>query len=264
MAAAGFCLAATNVGTFAWPKFIGVVAGTALVIASACVVNNFIDRGIDSKMKRTQKRALVTHKITTAQAFIFASVLLLVGLSLLMFLTSWLVVAIGVLAWISYVGLYTWAKRKTPFGTLIGTLPGGLPPVAGYAAAAGQLDIAALLLFLLLFAWQLAHFYSIAMRRREEYKAAGMPVWPVVYGMRSTQRQIIGFIMLFMIAGIALTMFGYTGITFAVVIILLGGQWLLKGRGEAANEAWAKQMFLFSLIVLLVTIAMIALGGLLP
>lgn len=263
MAAAGFCLAATNTGVFAWSGFIGVVAGTALVIASACVVNNYIDRGIDSKMKRTRKRALVTHEITAVQAFILAGVLLLAGVSLLVFLTSWLVVTIGVLAWVSYVGLYTWAKRKTPFGTLIGTLPGGLPPVAGYVAT-GRLDIAALLLFLILFAWQMAHFYSIAMRRREEYKAAGMPVWPVVYGMRSTRRQIIGFIMLFMVAGIALTTFGYTGITFAVVIVLLGGRWLLKGRGGMANEAWAKQMFLFSLIVLLVTIVMIALGGLLP
>jgi protoheme IX farnesyltransferase len=109
----------------------------------------------------------------------------------------------------------------------------------------------------------MAHFYAIAMRRRSEYKAAGLPVWAVVYGMEATKRQIIGFVVLYIAAGLALTIFGYTGVIFAAVTTILGVVWLLKGRGEA-NEAWATRMFVFSLLILLITIAMIALGGLLP
>jgi protoheme IX farnesyltransferase len=263
MAAAGFCLAATHAGMFDVNALIGAVAGTALVIAAACVINNYIDRDIDSKMKRTRGRALVTHDISAKAALSYAVILLLAGFSLLIFLTNWLVVGLGAVAFFSYVVLYGVAKRKTAFGTLVGTLPGGLPPVAGYVAVTGTLDLGAVLLFLLLLSWQMAHFYAIAMRRRDEYKAAGLPVWAVVYGMEATKRQIISFVVLYVAAGLALTVFGYTGIVFAVVIVILGGIWLVKGRGEA-NEVWAKRMFIFSLLVLLITIAMIALGGLLP
>jgi len=263
MAAAGFCLAATHVGMFNIGTLIGAIAGTALIIAAACVTNNYIDRGIDSKMKRTRGRALVTRNISAKAALSYAAILLLVGFSLLIFLTNWLVVLLGALAFFSYVVLYGMAKRKTPFGTLVGTLPGGLPPVAGYVAVTGTLDLAALLLFLLLLSWQMAHFYAIAMRRRSEYKAAGLPVWAVVYGMEATKRQIIGFVVLYIAAGVALTIFGYTGIVFAAVVVILGGVWLVKGRG-VPDETWAKRMFIFSLLVLLVTIAMMAIGGLLP
>lgn len=264
MAAAGFCLASSLAGMFSWSVFFGVVGGTAFVIASACVVNNYIDRRIDSKMKRTQKRALVTQEIKTSTAFITAILLLVIGLDLLIVLTNWLVVGLGVVAWVSYVLLYGFAKRKTPFGTLVGTLPGGLPPVAGYVAVAGHVDVAAGLLFLLLLAWQMAHFYAIAMRRRDEYAAAGLPVWPVVYGMASAKRQIIGFIVLLIVASIALTAFGYTGFVFAVGMTILGVAWLIKGRGGGSAEAWAKRMFGFSMLALLAMIVLVATGGLLP
>lgn len=263
MAAAGFCLAATHAGIFNVGALIGAVAGTALVIAAACVINNYIDRGIDSKMKRTRGRALVTHDISAVAALSFATILLLGGFSLLIFLTNWLVVVLGAVALFSYVVLYGVAKRRTAFGTLVGTLPGGLPPVAGYVAVTGTLDLASVLLFFLLLSWQMAHFYSIAMRRRDEYKAAGLPVWAVVYGMEATKRQVIGFVILYIAAGLTLTIFGYTGIIFAAVTTILGVMWLLKGRGKA-DETWALRMFLFSLAVLLITIAMIAVGGLLP
>jgi protoheme IX farnesyltransferase len=263
MAAAGFCLAASLAGPFDFVALFGVVAGTALVIAAACVTNNYIDREIDSKMKRTRGRALVTHDITAKTALTFAGILFLVGFGLLVLFTNWLVVVLGAVAFFSYVVLYGIAKRKTALGTLVGTLPGGLPPVAGYAAVTGTLDLACLLLFLILLSWQMAHFYSIAMRRRSEYKAAGVPVWAVVYGMDATKRQIIGFVILFIVSSVSLTLFGYTGTLFAVVTAVMGIAWLVKSRGKA-DEKWAKRMFLFSLAVLLTTITMIAIGGLLP
>lgn len=264
MAAAGFFLATAQVWRFEIGAFAGLIAGTAFVISSACVLNNYIDRGIDSKMTRTKKRATVTRAVSSRQALVYAGVLAIFGFACLILLTNWLTVLLGVAAYFAYIVLYGIAKRKTIYGTLVGAISGGLPPVAGYAAAYDQLDLGALLLFLLLVAWQMPHFYAIAMRRRSEYKAAGLPVWPVVKGMAATKRQIIGFIMLFIVTSLALTVFGYTGVIFAVVMTILGVMWLLKARRGASDEAWAKRMFLFSLVVLLVTMLMVAIGGLLP
>ena len=264
MAAAGFFLAAAQVWRFEAGVFAGLLAGTALVISSACILNNYIDRGIDGKMARTKNRATVTRKISGRQALWYAGILAVLGFACLALLTNWLTVLLGAAAYFAYIVLYGVAKRKTIYGTLVGAISGGLPPVAGYAAVSGSLDLGALLLFVLLVAWQMPHFYAIAMRRRSEYKAAGLPVWPVVKGMAATKRQIVGFIMLFVVASLALTTFGYTGVIFAIGMTVLGVAWLLKARHDGSDEAWAKRMFLFSLVVLLVTMLMVAIGGLLP
>jgi protoheme IX farnesyltransferase len=264
MASAGFLLAAANTEWFDAATFAGLIAGTALVISSACVLNNYIDRGIDSKMKRTRERAIVTHEVSATQALVYTGILALLGFGCLALLTNWLTVLLGVAAYFAYIVLYGIAKRKTIYGTLVGAIAGGLPPVAGYAAVTNGLDIGALLLFLLLVAWQMPHFYAIAMRRRSDYAAAKLPVWPVVKGMQATRRQILGFIVLFVGASIAFTAWGYTGYFFAVVMVGMGIVWLLKGLRTGNDSAWARRMFFFSLLVLLTTCVMLAVGGLLP
>jgi heme o synthase len=262
---AGFVFAAN--GHVKWPSFAAAIFGTALVIASACVVNNYIDRGIDEKMERTRKRALVSGEVGTAGAFVYASLLAVVGFTTLAVWTNWLTFAVGAAGYFFYVVVYGIAKRKTIYGTLVGSISGSMPLVAGYTAATNRFDTAAVLLFLIMVTWQMPHFYAIAIYRLKDYKAAGLPVWPAKRGIRSTKRQIMLFIVLFTIANARLSLGGYAGKTYLIITILLGLVWLYKGmKGiKAADDTkWARGMFGFSLIALLVICAGLAINPWVP
>jgi heme o synthase len=264
---AGFMLAFAQIYEFKWLTFIGVVVGTMFVIASACVLNNHIDRGIDTKMARTKKRATVTGKISTRSVLIYVALLGISGFGVLILFTNLLTVMLGVLAYVSYIVFYGITKRTSVHGTLVGAVAGGLPPVAGYTALTNQFDLAAILLFFVLVAWQMPHFYAIAMRRRADYSNAGIPVLPVVKGMRATKVQIVVYVALFIVVNIMFTIAGYTGIVYMIIMAAAGVLWLIKGiRGfkVETDEKWALGMFLFSLFVLLLQCVMLAVGGLLP
>jgi protoheme IX farnesyltransferase len=230
------------------------------------VFNNYIDRGIDAKMKRTKKRATATGKISAQAVNIFATILGVVGF-LILTKTNWLTFAIGVAAFISYVVLYGWAKRTSIHGTLVGTLPGAASLVAGYTAAVNRLDWGTFLLFLIMVFWQMAHFYSIAIFRLKEYKKAELPLMPIVKGVKFTKLQIVFYIFAFVIATVDLSFFGYSGMSFLFVMSGLGLYWLFKaidGFKVRSDTKWARSMFGFSLIVLLVLSAMLALNSFLP
>lgn len=264
---AGFFLAFAQVNEFDLSVFLGVTVGTALVIASACVLNNHIDRGIDKKMVRTSKRATATGIISSKSAITYTVILGMIGFTVLLISTNLLTVLMGVLAYVSYIVLYGITKRTTVHGTLVGAIAGGLPPVAGYTALTNQLDVAALLLFLVLIAWQMPHFYAIAMRRQADYAEAGIPVLPVIKGIYATKVQIVWYVLLFIIVNILFTVAGYTGYIYLVIMTIAGATWLVKGlRGFTTDtdEKWALKMFLFSLFILLLLCLMLAVGGLLP
>ena len=266
-AIAGFFLASGRAYELNLGIFLALVVGTALVIASACVFNNYLDRGIDSKMKRTSWRATASGNISTWAVFAFLGVLGVIGFTLLVIFTNMLTVLLVAVAYFSYVVLYGIAKRKTIHGTLVGTIPGGIPPVAGYVAVTSSFDSAALLLFLIMLCWQMAHFYAIGMRRRDEYAAANLPVMPVVKGMYATKIQILCYVSGFIVVNILLVLLGYVGYVYLAVMTTLGIVWLVKGvRGfrKGDDQKWAKRMFLFSLVVLLAFCAMLSVGTLLP
>lgn len=228
-----------------------LVLGLALVIASACVLNNILDRNIDKKMKRTKTRALATGEITVKNAAVFSAVLGLLGFGLLFYFVNVLAVWLGVAAYVLYIAAYGIAKRKTVHGTLVGSIPGAVPPVAGYVAVTNAIDGTALLLFFILVLWQMPHFYAIALFRLKEYQAANIPVLPLVKGHLATKRQIVFYILLFILA--AQTLPGM-GIVYSVAMLLLGGLWLAKAlQGFKARDdaTWARGIFGFSLYVLL-------------
>jgi protoheme IX farnesyltransferase len=263
---AGFFLAASAVG-FQLPAFIGAIGGIAFVIASACVVNNIIDRDIDTRMKRTSKRAVVRGEINVPRATVFAIALGLIGFTLLLTLTNVLTFALGVIAWLWYVVIYGIAKRTTPFSTLIGGVPGALPPVAGYTALTGSIDLAAILLFAVLFFWQLPHFYAISIFRQSDYASAGLPVWAVRYGVKSAKVQILVSAVLYAVAASLLAVFGYTGIIYFVLSSALSLYWMYKGIAlyrKVDDVKWARAMFGVSLMVLVAMILLISIGGYLP
>ncbi len=142
--ASGFLLASK--WHFGFGLLLATLGGTALVIASACVINNFLDREIDAKMARTKKRALVSGSISGPRALICASLLGLLGFVILGVRTNRLTFGLGVLALFTYVVLYGIAKRRSVHGTVVGSIAGALPPVAGYTAVTNHLDSGALIL----------------------------------------------------------------------------------------------------------------------
>ncbi len=262
---AGFLLASK--GRVSPWLLVATLVGISLVIASACVFNNYIDRDIDKKMTRTKKRALVTGDISGTTALVYATILGIVGFGLLALYVNVLVVWVGLFAMAMYVIVYGIAKRRSVWGTVVGSVSGALPPVIGYVAVTNMLDLGALLLFVILTLWQMPHFYAIAMYRRDEYAAAGIPVLAVKRGMKASKWQIIGYVIAFTLAALLLNIFHYTGITYAVVMLALGIVWLIKGiKGlhVADDVRWARRMFLFSLIVLTVFCILLSVDAFLP
>jgi protoheme IX farnesyltransferase len=142
-ATAGFLLA-SNHHINLW-LLLATLAGTSLVIASGCVFNNYLDRNIDKKMARTKKRALVLKTIPVINALVFAMVLFIAGFAVLGLYTNWLVVVIGLVGFVDYVVLYGYSKRHTMHSTLVGTVAGATPILAGYCAARGHFDSGAIL-----------------------------------------------------------------------------------------------------------------------
>jgi protoheme IX farnesyltransferase len=173
-------------------------------------------------------------------------------------------VLLGVVAYVWYIAVYGFAKRTTAWSTLIGGVPGALPPVAGYTALTGTLDIAALILFLILFFWQIPHFYAISMFRRDDYAKAGLPVWAVRFGLSKTKAHIMVSVLFFALTVPLLTLLGYTGIIYMVGAIGLALYWVYKGitlYSKYDDVKWARTMFGISLLVLLAMIFLIAVGG---
>lgn len=265
-AAAGFLLASrghVNLAAFAW-----LCLGTTLTIASACALNNYLDQDIDARMSRTKKRAVWLKTVGSRNAAVFAAVLGVVGFGILIASTNAWVVAVEVIGYADYVLLYgMWSKRRSWHGTAVGAISGAAPILAGYAGAAGTVDLGGVLAFLVLFVWQMPEFYSISIYRREEYAAAGVPVISVVKGVRYATLHIFGYTVLFVIFSLLLSILGYTGVTYLVVMAAVGAYWLwlgAKGLSKNQPEAWARRMFKFSLTALLVFCALISVDAWLP
>ena len=275
----------TAIGSINFALLLATLIGISLVMASGCVFNNYIDRDIDARMSRTKDRALVTKKISGSAAIAFAIVLGVIGFFMLAFFTNALTVAVAAAGFFVYVVLYSlWAKRSSIHGALVGSISGATPPVVGYAAASGRLeDGGALILFAIMVLWQMPHFYAIAIRRADDYAKGEIPVLPVKRGIHATKVAMLLYIIAFIVAASLLTVFGYTGYAYLTITLLLGLAWLAlcvkgftipdkgTGRGEKvhdddagnydANQLWARKMFFFSLVVMVVLFITITIGA---
>lgn len=267
-AAAGFLLASGHFGRFNIWLFLALGIGTTLVIASACALNNILDQDIDRKMERTKHRVSVTGAVSRRGAILFSAALGIVGITILALWTNWLVVAAGIVGFIDYVLLYGMlSKRLSMHGTLVGSVSGAMPIFAGYVAVAGTIDTGAVIAFLMVFWWQMPEFYSISIYRHDEYKAAGVPVISVVKGKAHTRSQILAYTVLFVVTSLLLTVYGYTGWIYLIVMAGLGGYWLgigFHGLRAPDIDAWARRMFRLSMVVILMVCLMVSVGPLLP
>ncbi len=251
-AAAGFALASK--GKLLDPLFLMMLVGLSLIIASACICNNYIDRKIDEKMARTKNRPLVKGVISVKKAFSLALLFLLGGSALLGWGINLLTLFLALVGFAVYVGVYSFLKPHSSQATLIGSVAGAIPPVVGYCAKIDHLDGAAFLLFAIVFLWQMPHFFAIALYRIDEYAAAAIPILPLKRGVERTKIQMVLYIGALLGATALLTFEGYTGYAYLIVSVLLTLLWLglgLKGLKAGNDRRWARQMFLFSLVVIM-------------
>ncbi|ODA35578.1 heme o synthase [Veronia pacifica] len=250
-------------GNIDWLLLLAVCFGTTLIVASGCVFNNVIDIDIDRLMKRTCERELVKKVVPVSYALAWATTLGIVGFYTLYAFTSLVAFEFGVLGFAVYVGLYSLHyKRKSVYGTLIGGLSGACPPVIGYCAVTGHFDAGAAILFITFCIWQLPHSYAIAIYRFEDYKSASIPVLPVEVGVARARYHIIGYIIAFAIASLALTYLGYAGSWYALGMGLVSLHWLYiakVGYQKVPDEQWGKQMLLCSIASIMVFCVMISL-----
>ena len=262
--AAGAFLFATR-GHFHPGLFVAMLSGLSLIIASGCVLNNYIDRDIDGLMARTSKRALVTGAVSERASLIYATILGILGAAILGLFTNPITLAVALFGLFFYVVMYGIWKRRSVHGTLVGSISGAVPPVVGYCAVTGRLDANAAILFIILVIWQMPHFYAIAMYRMDDYASAGIPVLPIVSGLRAAKIQIIAYIVAFIIAIAALTAFGSASYVYLAIMMILGLAWLqmsAKGFTAASDAVWARKVFRFSLVTLMSFCAVIAVEGL--
>lgn len=257
---AGFLLATH--GQFSFPLLPLTLIGISLVIASGCIFNNIIDRDIDGKMERTKNRALVKNLIPVRHAYVFATLLAFLGTIVLYYSTNITATISALVGLFFYVCVYSlWTKRYSIHGTLLGSISGAMPPVVGYTAVTGQIDDGAIILFFILAIWQMPHSYAIAIYRLLDYKNAGIPVLPLKSGMRTTKLHIVGFTLLFIATTLMLFQHRYVGNTYLLTIFIFGFCWLilaLEGLRTKNNLRWSKQMFFFSIIIIVVFSLLIA------
>lgn len=249
--ASGFALASR--GSIDSYLFLMTLVGLGMIIASACVFNNYIDRESDKKMERTKNRPLAQGLISGNKAILFASLLGIGGTVFLALFTNWIAVLTAVLGFVIYVILYSFFKHRFTSATLIGSIAGAVPPVVGYCAVKNALDMGAIIFFLILVLWQMPHFFSIAIYRFSDYMSASIPVLPAKKGNFATKKQMLLYIVGFISACIFLLVFGYTGYFYLSVAAVLGIIWLIlciRGFKSDNDTLWAKQMFRFSLVVI--------------
>lgn len=257
--ALGFFLGGRGITSYARLFFLLVGAGA--VCAGAAVLNHYLERDADAKMLRTQNRPLPAGVISPANALSFGISLILLGVFLLWWKTNLLTSFLSLLTAFLYVLVYTPLKRMSWLNTTIGAIPGALPPVGGWTAATNDISGGAWILFLIMFAWQHPHFYSIAWMFREDYARGGFKILPAIHpDGKSTFQQILIFSLLlipvsFLPTYYGLTGYWYVGGAFLLGLMLLKDSLLLaknKNFASAKNLLKASIIYLPALLVLII------------
>jgi protoheme IX farnesyltransferase len=230
-----------------WPSTWLVVAtliGGTLAAGGANAINCFYDRDIDALMHRTHGRPLPMGRVEPAHAFVFAIALEIAAFVLLAATSNLLAASLALGATAFYVGVYTlWLKRTTSQNIVIGGAAGAVPPLVGWAAVTGGLDIPALILFAVVFVWTPPHFWALSIRYRDDYARAGVPMLPVVASLAETKRQIFWYAAALIPVSLLLVLTGDVAWIYAASATGLGAlfaydAWRLT-REEAADRAMA-------------------------
>jgi len=260
--AAGLWLAPARPTVF---TMLLTLIGTALVVAAANVLNMYLERDTDALMPRTMRRPLPAGRMEPRRALWFGLLLASVSVPLLAFLVGAIPGELAAIALVSYVLIYTPMKRRTAASLLVGAVAGAMPPLIGWTAATGRFDLPGLLLFAILFLWQVPHFLAITLLRRREFARAGLIVQPnEPAGEREARRNIVLYTVALIAVSLMFIPLGVGGMVYLVSAVGSGGLFLAHGiRGLRADsgERWARAEFLGSLAYLTVLLAVLLLDG---
>ncbi len=234
-------------------RLVAALVGTGLVAAGASALNMLLERDTDALMHRTRSRPLPAARMRPADALAFGVAITVAGVAELAWLSGPLAAAVALATWLSYVFLYTPLKRRTSLSTLVGAVPGALPPVIGWAAARGSIDAAAFVLFAILFLWQIPHFLAIAWIYRDDYERGGLPMLPVLdRDGRMTGRQAVANSLALLLVSLTPAAAGMAGRVYLVGAFVLGcgftavALWAAVVRTPVA----ARRLFLASVVYL--------------
>ncbi|MHB8347364.1 MAG: heme o synthase [Acidiferrobacterales bacterium] len=234
------------------------LAGIALVSGSAAAFNCLIERRIDVVMARTCLRPLPSGQVSARQALVFASALGAIGLLILYTLVNPLTMWLTLLAFVGYAVIYTaFLKNATPMNIVIGGVAGAMPPILGWAAVTGHLAREPLVLFAIIFSWTPPHFWALALYRRDEYAAAGVPMLPVTHGERFTRLHILLYTLILIATSLVPYALGMSGLLYLAVALVLGAGFLqlTVQLYRRYSDALAHRTFVYSIIYLSVLFA---------
>jgi protoheme IX farnesyltransferase len=250
----GMFLAARGVPPFG--LLAAMLVGGAAASGGASSLNHYFDRDIDERMRRTRHRPLPAHRISTRLAVAWGLALNAIAFVVLAVFTNLLAATLAIAGTVFYILVYTiWLKRTTPQNIVIGGAAGAIPPLVGWAAITGSLDISAWLLFAIVFFWTPAHFWALALLIREDYERAGVPMLPVVRGDEATAWNILAYAASLLPLTLMLFVIGELGYFYLAAAMLLGALFIvyavrLVRSGALRRRALARAVYLYSLLYL--------------
>ena len=256
---AGFYLG--SFGEFDWIRLLNTIFGTALAAGGTIALNQYVERDLDAKMRRTRSRPLPDGRLHPAGALIFGIAISAGGVLYLLVAVNALSSLLAALTVLSYIFLYTPMKRKTPFCTFVGAIPGALPPMGGWVAAQGSLGFEAWVLFGIMFFWQIPHSLAIAWMYRADYERAGLKLLPVIHpDGRSTGHQIVSNCLALLAVGLVPTLIGIAGPSYFIAALALGSVFLGCGVSFAIlrSTVAARRLLLASYLYIPLQLGMLS------
>ncbi|MDE3103420.1 MAG: heme o synthase [Chloroflexota bacterium] len=235
---------------------VSVLVGGACASGGASALNHYFDRDIDEVMRRTRRRPLPSHRVGTRVAVVLGIVLNVLAFVILWLGADLLAALLAVSGTVFYIGVYTlWLKRTTTHNIVIGGAAGAIPPLVGWAAVTGSLDLPAWLLFAIVFFWTPAHFWALALLIRDDYERASVPMLPVVSGDRATAWAILQYAVMLTALTVLLFVIRAAGSIYLVSAIVLGAAFVwyaarLVRATDARRRALARSAYLFSMLYL--------------
>ena len=239
-----------------------VLLGGYLMAGGANAVNMYIDRDIDDRMSRTRLRVIPSGRMLPVAVLAFGVALALAATLILAWFANVLAAAMALAGFYFYVFIYTrWLKRSTPQNIVIGGAAGAFPPLVGWAAVTGRIDLAAIYLFLIVFYWTPPHFWALALLKSRDYGRAGVPMAPLVWGERETKRQMVWYTLILLPLTVLPVALGIFGMIYLASALVLGAAFLwnvvrvVRAR-DHGKVAWAA--YRFSLLYLALLFAAMA------